>query len=41
MNIDKNKSKENQINRKEESCEKLQYYTILYKLPKYLEKVNI
>ena len=41
MNIDKNKIKEKQINSKEESCEKLQHFTILYKLPKYLEKVNI
>ena len=30
-----------QLNNKEDSIEKLQYYTTLYKLPKYLEKVNI
>ena len=29
-----------QLNNKEDSIEKLQYYTTLYKLPKYLEKVN-
>ena len=34
-------NKENQLNNKEYSIEKLQYYTTLYKLPKYLEKVNI
>ena len=30
-----------QLNNKEDSIEKLQYYTTLYKFPKYLEKVNI
>ena len=34
-------NKEEQLNNKEYSIEKLQYYTTLYKLPKYLEKVNI
>ena len=41
MNKDKNIIKEKQSNNKEESLEKLKYYTTLYKFPKYLEKVII
>ena len=41
MNQDKNIIKEKQSNNKEESLEKLKYYTTLYKFPKYLEKVII
>ena len=41
MNREKNIIKEKQSNSKEESLEKLKYYTTLYKFPKYLEKVII
>ena len=41
MKSDKNIIKEKQINNKDESSEKLKYYTTLYKFPKYLEKVII
>ena len=41
MKSDKNIIKEKQLNNKEESPEKLKYYTTLYKFPKYLEKVII
>ena len=41
MNQEKNIIKEKQSNSKEESLEKLKYYTTLYKFPKYLEKVII
>ena len=41
MKSDKNIIKEKQSNNKEESLEKLKYYTTLYKFPKYLEKVII
>jgi len=41
MKSDKNIIKEKQINTKDESSEKLKYYTTLYKFPKYLEKVII
>ena len=44
MNLNKDLISNIQINKKEEfnakeTEEKLKYYTILYKLPKYLEKV--
>ena len=41
MKSDKSIIKGKQINNKEESSEKLKYYTTLYKFPKYLEKVII
>ena len=44
MNTEDNLFKDNQIYnianpKNKDSIEKLKYYTILYKLPKYLEKV--
>ena len=41
MKAKQNKIKDKQLNNKEELSEKLKYYTKLYKLPKYLEKVTI
>lgn len=35
------KSKTGDENKTKEKEDKLKYYTLLYKIPKYLEKVNI
>ena len=46
MNINHNlnglkQTKTNDENKTKEKEDKLKYYTLLYKIPKYLEKVNI